>query len=50
MWVATRPPPGARPLPVDDEIVAVDLDLDAVAAQHVGGAGKPVRFLHPQLL
>ena len=33
MWVTTRPPPGARPLPAHNEIVAVDVDLDAVAAQ-----------------
>ena len=49
MWVMTRPPPGARPLPAHNEIVAFDFDLDAVAPQYRGGPGKPVRFLDPQL-
>ena len=50
MWVATRPPPGTWPLAVDDQVVAFDLDLDAVDAQHGGGRFQPVGFLDAQFL
>ena len=40
MWVATTPPPGARALAVHDQVVALDLDRDAVDAQHRGGGAR----------
>ena len=50
MWVATRPPPGTCALAFDDQVVALDLDLDAVDAQHGGGGLQPVGFLDAQFL
>ncbi len=50
MWVATTPPPGGAALAVHDQIVALDLDLDAVGAQHGGGGFEPVGFLDAQFL
>ena len=49
MWVATVPPP-ARGRAVHDQIVALDLDVDAVSAQHRRGGGEAVGFLDAQLL
>ena len=37
-------------LAMDNEVVAFDLGLDPVRAQHRGRGGEAVRFLHPQLL
>ena len=37
-------------LAVHDQVVAVDLHLDAVDAQHRGGGGEPVGFLDAQFL
>ena len=50
MWVATTPPPERAALAVHDQVVAFDLDLDAVAAQHRGGGFEPVGFLDAQFL
>ena len=50
MWVATTPPPGGAALAVHDQVVAFDLDLDAVGAQHGGGGCEPVGFLDAQFL
>ena len=41
---------GGVALAVHDQIVAVDLDGDAVGAQQRGGGGEAVGFLDPQLL
>ena len=41
---------GRAALAVHDQVVALDLDLDAVDAQHRGGGGEPVGFLDAQLL
>ena len=37
-------------LAVHDQVVAFDLDVDAVDAQHRGGGGEPVGFLDAQFL
>ena len=39
---------GGRALAVHDQVVALDLDGDAIDAQHLGGRGEPVAFLDPQ--
>ena len=49
MCVVTCPPPAARPLPLTIEVVVLDLHVDAVDAQHLGGRHQPVGFLHAQL-
>ena len=50
MWVTTSAPPADRRLAVHDHVVALDLDLDAVGAQHGGGRFQAVAFLDAQLL
>ncbi len=39
---------GRAALALHDQVVALDLDRDAIDAQHVGGRGEAVGFLHPQ--
>ena len=41
---------GRPALAVDDQVVAVDLDLDPVRLEVVGDGGEPIGFLHAQLL
>ena len=41
---------GGAALAVHDQVVALDLDVDAVQAQHRGGRGEAVGFLHAQFL
>ncbi len=50
MCVVDHAAAGRLTLALHDQIVALDLDLDAVAAQHRGGAFEPVGFLDAELL
>ena len=50
MWVVTKPPPARAAFAVHDQVVALDLDVDAVDAQQRGRRGEPIGFLDPQLL
>ena len=48
MWVVTRPPPGARPLPSTIRSSPSISTVDAVDAQHVCGRREAIGFLHAQ--